>query len=216
MLPNNIIDGYINRKIEFYKDLKKFHKENIEIINSITINESFISEIETEFKDFIKLREKSNRIPHKENELFKKGISDKFEELKIIKENNSKPSIYWFEITNNSGLTNEKIANKFTSAKKSGAGWWTKVNKTANPEGQILYLGKVENNLFGRFLQHYGIAHKKTSSLKLRKWLKDFKGLEIKFKYVQFDVEILPYLEDFENIYWRHFEPILGDQPKIK
>ena len=172
MITDTVIDEYIKRKIEFYKNLKQFHKQNIEIADSITINAKFIELVETEFDDFIKLREKLSKIPYRENEDFKKGMTEKFEELKIIKENNKKPSIYWFEIINNAGFTNEKIAKKFNSSKKSGAGWWTKVNKTANPEGQILYLGKVEKNLFGRFLQHFGIAHKKTSSLKLRKWMK--------------------------------------------
>lgn len=216
MLPNKIIDDYIEKKIAFYKDLKSHHIEDISISDSIIINREFISALESDFTDFIKLREKSNNIPRKENESFKKALIEKFELLKVIKENNEKPSIYWFEIINKSDSQNEKLWKKFRSSKNIGAGWWTKANNDVEFNTNILYLGKVEKNLFGRLLQHLGIAHKKTSSLKLRKWFKDFEDVDLKFRYIQFDQDILPYLEDFENIYWRNFKPLLGQEPNIR
>ncbi len=216
MLKKSVIDEYVERKILFYKDLRKFHNENIEITSSITINKDFIKSLENDFADFLSLREKSNKIPRKESENFKNSLVAKFKKIRNIKDNSNKPTIYWFEIVNNSNLSNEKLYKKFVSSKKTGAGWWTIENKNADLNSNILYLGKVEKNLFGRFLQHLGIGHKKTSSLKLRKWFNEFDDIDLEFKYIQFDEDILPYLEDFENIYWRYFQPLLGQEPKIK
>ncbi|AFR36075.1 hypothetical protein [Riemerella anatipestifer] len=216
IIENTIIDEYVNRKILFYKDLKKNYKENIKIHNSLIINKDFIKALEEEFSDFLKLRENSKKIPRKENETFKTNLIKRFDRIKEIKENSNKPTIYWFEIINKSNLSNEKIQKKFKSSKKANSGWWTVVNKGADIETKILYLGKVEKNLFGRFLQHLGIGHKKTSSLKLRKWFAQFEDIDLEFKYVQFDNDVLPYLEDLENIYWRYCKPLLGQEPKIK
>ena len=211
-----MLEKTIERKISFYNELERFHNENIEVTNSITINREFITTLEDNFSDFLRLREKSKRIPHAENENFKNSLTNKFEKVREIKNNNNKPTIYWFEIVNKSNTPNEKLYKKFVSSRKTGAGWWTIGNKNANLSNNILYLGKVEKNLFGRFLQHLGIGHKKTSSLKLMKWFHQFENIDLEFKYIQFDEDILPYLEDFENIYWRHYQPLLGQEPRIK
>lgn len=216
MLPKSKITEYINGKISFYNNLEKIYDESLEIVNSITINSKFLNLIETEFKDYLHIRDKTNKISFKENEKFKTDLINKFEELKLLKTNSNKPTIYWFEISTKSNFDNRKILKKFLTSKKVGAGWWTVGNINRDFDTDLLYLGKVEKNLFGRFLQHLGIGHKKTSSLKLRKWFKEFDNVDLQFRYIQFEDSVLPYLEDFENIYWRHYQPLLGQEPRIK
>jgi hypothetical protein len=116
----------------------------------------------------------------------------------------------------NGKTSNDKILNRFSSARDRKAGWWSKAKKVVGKETEFLYVGKVEKNLHDRFIQHLGLGHKMTSSLKLCHWFSTLDDVELSFHYIKIDPEYLQHLEDIESVVWRKFNPLLGAEPRIK
>lgn len=79
-----------------------------------------------------------------------------------------------------------------------------------------MYLGKVEKNLFDRFIQHLGLGHNMTSALKLCKWIDKMDFVDLEFQFLELDPKEVRYLEDIENVLWRKFNPLIGAEPRIK
>src|SRR5690606_31857303 len=120
------------------------------------------------------------------------------------------PAIYWFKIKHLDKSNNKNLLEKFIKTRNPKNGWWSKPTKDLENPTEYLYLGKVEKNLFNRFIQHLGLGHKMTSSLKLCQWINKVEFVNLEFQFLELDNKEVKYLEDIENVLWRKFNPLIG------
>jgi len=119
------------------------------------------------------------------------------------------PVLYWFEILPPS--TNEDVRNaisiyKHSNDSKSVPSLKSKFSRESN----ILYVGKVKRNFWGRVIQHLGFYKvKRTQGLQLYHWAKSL-NLKLRLHAYQFE----PGMEDLVAIYELKFarmlKPITG------
>ncbi|RVU90022.1 hypothetical protein EH230_03455 [Flavobacterium columnare] len=206
---------YIKQKIEFYESLKKIEINNEQFSSIINIENEIFKKINLDFEDFILRRKQKERLSAKENNDFKKKLISLYPDFKKISDCNN-PAIYWFKIRHFEKSDNKKLLKKFVQARNPKNGWWSKPTKDNENLTEYLYLGKVEKNLFNRFIQHLGLGHKMTSSLKLCQWFNKLDAVDLEFQFLELNKEEVDYLEDIENILWRKLKPLIGAEPRIK
>jgi len=203
-----------NRK-SHYDKLSQFSISPDHISPGLILNKIFFENINRDFHDFFERRKTNIRLSKHESLAYKNQLN--LIDEKIVDIYNHKGSaIYWFKISISGKASNDKILSRFSSVRDRKAGWWSKAKKVAGKETEYLYVGKVEKNLHDRFIQHLGLGHKMTSSLKLRHWFLNLDGVELSFHYIKIDPEYFHHLEDIENVVWRKLNPLLGAEPRIK
>lgn len=214
MTEIDFIEYVQNRKM-FYDKLSRFSIESENISSGIILSKSFFERINDEFQEFFERRKTNVRLSKSESSVYKNQFN--LLDEKIIEIYNYKGSaIYWFKINFTGNSSNDKILNRFSNIKKRKSGWWSKANKISSKQTEYLYVGKVEKNLHDRFIQHIGLGHKMTSSLKLAQWFSTLENVELSFHFLKIDSEYFNHLEDIENVIWRKFNPLLGAEPRIK
>lgn len=123
------------------------------------------------------------------------------------------PVVYIFEIisSTNSNDIVENIKN-YSKTEKSKK---TPAIKVIYPDTNILYIGKVKRNFWGRVIQHLGFYKiSQTQGLQLYYWAKPLK-LKLLLHVFEFNndsVELLPVLEKGLAL---ELKPILGKHPKV-
>lgn len=203
-----------NRK-DFYEKLSQFNIDGSQINKSIEIGSDFLEKINSNFKTILSRRLEKNKLTVAENKEYKNLIRKIFPSLEPIFLSKG-PTVYWFKINYSNGLTNEKILNHYSEVKKSGTGWWTQVNLARkNISTEILYLGKIETAFQNRFIQHIGLGHDFTTSLKLQRWMPSLKDMTLTFNFINIGSEWEPYLEDIEKVLWEECKPLLGANPRF-
>lgn len=203
-----------NRKL-FYDKLADFKIQSESISDGIKLNKIFFDRINNEFQFFLERRKTKIRLSKNESINYKNQFNNLDEQIIEIL-NYKGPAIYWFRINHIGKFSNNKILNRFLSVKKRQSGWWSKASKNTGNETEYLYVGKVEKNLHDRFIQHIGLGHKMTSSLKLSQWFSSLDQTELTFHFIKIDVDYINHLEDIENVIWRKLNPLLGAEPRIK
>lgn len=210
-----IFNEYIKKRIYFYENLKDVKIIEDQYSSIIHLENLTFKNINNEFAYFFERRNQKDRLTSKENKEFKEkliSIFPNFEEIADCKN----PAIYWFKIKHLEKSNNRKLLEKFTKIRNPKNGWWSKPTKDLENITEYLYLGKVEKNLFDRFIQHLGLGHKMTSSLKLCKWIDKMDFVDLEFQFLELDLKEVKYLEDIENVIWRKFNPLIGAEPRIK
>ncbi|OWP74576.1 hypothetical protein, partial [Flavobacterium oreochromis] len=206
---------YIQQRIEFYESFKKIQINDLQFSSKIHISNNVFKNINLDFEDFILRRKQKERVSSEENKIFKEKLISLYPNFKEIS-NCDNPAIYWFKIKHINYSNNKKLLEKFIKKRKTKNGWWSKPTKDLENLTEYLYLGKVEKNLFNRFIQHLGLGHKMTSSLKLNQWFNNIDSVDLEFQFLELNKEEIRYLEDIENFLWRTFNPLIGAEPRIK
>ena len=206
---------YINQRIEFYENLKSITITQNQYSSKINLSNSNLKNINIDFEYFFERRKQKERLTTKENNAFKEKLIFAFPNFQAISECKN-PAIYWFKIKHLEKSSNKKLLEKFKKIRNPKNGWWSKPTKDLENSTEYLYLGKVEKNLFDRFIQHLGLGHKMTSSLKLCHWINTMDFVDLEFQFLELDKKEIRYLEDIENVLWRKFNPLIGAEPRIK
>lgn len=205
---------YSDNRKNFYDNLSQFSINASQISDPIKIDAQFIQKLNTHLSHFIDKRLGNEKFSREDNRTFKNLIKEHCPEALPVFEHRG-PTIYWFKINHSSNTTNEEIIKYYYNAKKSGSGWWTKVNPSKKDNAtQVLYLGKIEAGFENRFIQHIGLGHNFTTALKLQRWLPI--DISFSFQFLKLDGSIKPYLEDIEKVMWEECKPLLGEAPRIK
>jgi len=215
MFLNINFKNYAAKRVEFYNKLSQFVIDENKISNPIELDQNFFRIIDTHFQQFLIRRKEKTRFTKAENIAYKQLIRNQYPEILPIFRHLG-PAIYWFKINYSGDLTNKEILKCYSSAKEEGSGWWTQVNLARNNPTEILYLGKVETTLQNRFIQHIGLGHNFTTSLKLQRWMPSLVNMTVTFQFLAIDSSMKPYLEDIENVLWQQLKPLLGAAPRIK
>ena len=208
-------EEYIEKRIEFYENLKNIHIDESKYSSKIHLENSTFKDINNDFRYFFERRNQKERLTAKENKEFKEKLIFNFPNFKEIA-NCKNPTIYWFKIQHLEKSNNRKLLEKFIKVRNPKKGWWSKPTKDLENITEYLYLGKVEKNLFDRFIQHLGLGHNMTSALKLCKWIDKMDFVDLEFQFLELDPKEVRYLEDIENVLWRKFNPLIGAEPRIK
>jgi hypothetical protein len=206
---------YTKNRISFYEKLSEYKLSQFEKSRTIVLKNILFKNLNSEFEDFFKRRSEKDRLSNQESKEFNDSLLEKYPDFKEIFEHNG-PAIYWFKIIHSEKSTNTKVIKKFITNKKNKKGWWSKPGKNLENNSEILYLGKVEKNLKNRYIQHLGLGHKMTSSLKLCQWMNQLENIDLEFQFIKIDKESKTYLEDIENVLWRNHNPLIGAEPRIK
>lgn len=207
---------YIGDRIQFYNELRTFVIQPEHLSSPIRIDKSFMDKLNSNFQKFLERRLEPVKFTNQENKEYKELIKKIFPETEEIF-NHKDPTIYWFKINYSNGLTNQKIIRHYSSVKDNEKGWWTQVNNSRrNSKTDILYLGKIESAFQNRFIQHIGLGHEFTSSLKLQRWMPSLDGMSLTFQFLKLNKKWKRYTEDIEKVLWDAAEPLLGAIPKIK
>jgi len=211
--------GYTDARKSFYDKLSPVIIETSQISDPITIDSKFLQKLNTYFADVLKRRDDDNKMSRKESKEYKERLKEHFPEMLPVFEHNG-PSVYWFQIDYSSGLTNEDILKQYLSIRKDKSkpdGWWSrgKIQRKDIPT-TVLYLGKVESGIHIRLINHIGLGHRFTSSLKLQKWMPGLQNMTLRFQFLKLDAEMKDYVEDIEKVLWDKYKPLLGAAPKIK
>ncbi|WP_304342930.1 hypothetical protein [Chryseobacterium koreense] len=120
----------------------------------------------------------------------------------------SGPCLYFFEITSDhlsSDIIDRiKIYSKTENSKAIPA-----IKKTI-PESNVLYVGKVKGNFWGRLIQHMGYYKvNRTQGLQLFYWAKEL-DLSLKLTVMEFESEMIDIMEVLESGLAKRLKPILG------
>lgn len=208
---------YVGERKKFYDKLSEFTVDINHMSEAIEIDKDFIDRIEVNFGYYLTRRTESKKFTKQENREYKELIKKVLPETKSLFDYKG-PTVYWFKINYKNGLSNDDILNYYSTKKEQwkGKGWWTQVNmKRKNSTTEILYLGKIETALENRFIQHIGLGHEFSTSLKLQKWLPTDK-LSLTFQFLKLDIKWKAYAEDIEKVLWDYKKPLLGASPRIK
>lgn len=206
---------YILKRKNFYDELGDFVIDPDHISQPILIDSSFLEKIEENFSKFLQRRLESDKFSHQENQEYKQLIKRTLPETEQVFQHNG-PTIYWFKINRSNGLTNQEILNQYSAVKSRGTGWWTKVNlNRASVQSDTLYLGKVQTAFQNRFIQHIGLGHDFTTSLKLLRWMPALKDMSLTFQFLKLDNKWVLHTEDIEKVLWEASEPLLGESPRF-
>lgn len=119
------------------------------------------------------------------------------------------PVLYWFEIL--PPTTNEDVRNAISEYKhsieaKSVPALKSKYSRDSN----ILYVGKVKRNFWGRVIQHLGYYQVvRTQGLQLYHWARPL-NLKLRLHAYQFEPEMEDLVSVFELKFARILKPITG------
>jgi hypothetical protein len=215
MISTLDFNTYVENRIKFYSKLNSFKVDKALLSAPIVIDSSFIRRLNSNFQDIVERRLKNEKFNKKSNLEYKERIRNVFPELVPILDHKD-PAIYWFTINDPSGNVSEEIINEYSIIKKSGSGWWTKVDsKRKVITTDCLYLGKVEGALVNRFIQHIGIGHDFTTALKLQRWMGKIDKLQLTYQFLRVDSKMKPFLSDIEKVMWEKSNPLLGQKPRF-
>ena len=206
---------YSQGRKKFYDKLADFKIDYDNISQPIILDHIFFNKVNLEFKPFFERRKQKGRLSRIESENYKSQFNNLNAQLIDIYYYKG-PAIYWFKITHAENSSNQKLLKKFSSARTNKPGWWSKAGRDIESKTEYLYVGKVEKNLHDRLIQHIGLGHVMTSSLKLTHWFHSFEKTQLSFQYLKIEPEFIPYLEDIENVIWRQLNPLIGAEPRIK
>lgn len=129
-----------------------------------------------------------------------------FEELMKIKG----PCVYFFKI--NSEFILQEIIENLDNYKIIPENRSTPAIKKHISESNILYVGKVKRNIYGRLIQHLGF-HKnhQTQGLQLFHWItKNNVKLNLDFTIYEFDYNMIEIVSLYENELAKFLKPIIG------
>jgi len=209
---------YIDDRIAFYNQLKLFVIQEEHLSKPILIDANFMDRLNNNFQKFLQRRLEPTKFTQSENRELKELMKKVFPETMEIF-NHHDPTIYWFKINYSNGLTNDKIVNEYfiVRDKHKGKGWWTKVSKLrSSSKTEILYLGKIETAFQNRFIQHIGLGHSYTTSMKLQMWMNNVEGMSLTFQFLKLDRKWKKYTEDIEKVLWDATQPLLGASSRIQ
>lgn len=210
--------NYIHSRKLFYDKLESFNIVGNNISVPIILDQNFFEKLNSNLEHFLVRRGESNKFSKAENLEYKRLLKLHFPETTPIFENDL-PTIYWFKINNSSNALNENILRHYISSKEQNKhkGWWAQASwGRLGSNTEYLYVGKMERGFQNRFIQHIGLGHRFTSSLKLQSWITSIPEISLSFQFLKVDIEMMPHLEDIENVIWNHLNPLLGASPKIK
>lgn len=146
-----------------------------------------------------------NSNKHELPESLKISFYRKFDAL--VEKINKKSCIYFFEFDEKLATT---IHEKFINFKNLGTDRnLSGIKDKPNLETQILYLGKVKNNVGARFATHFGYANSKTGGLQLRFWAKQI-GLKLKVNLLVFDDNLDDFINPLELELTKELKPLIG------
>jgi hypothetical protein len=183
--------------MEYNELTKAIATESLSVLEGISkkgIKNSLTFEIKTELLDDYNMIDIRNS----------KNFSKMFSELKGL----NGPVLYIFEILSDFKAEEliEAILN-FSNSENSKA---IPAIKSKISKSNILYVGKVQNDFWGRLIQHLGYYKPKdTQGLQLFHWAKPL-NLEFKITALQFEKEAVHLLPMLEKSFANKLEPILG------
>jgi hypothetical protein len=131
-----------------------------------------------------------------------------FETLFIELQKFQGPCLYFFTITSKQSATQivERI-RAYSSTENSKS---IPAIKKQFSQSNILYVGKVKRDFYGRVIQHLGYYKvNQTQGLQLFYWAQDL-NLCIKLTVLEFDTEMMNLMEVLENGLAKELKPILG------
>lgn len=212
---------YSLERIKLYKKLEKFELGNV--TSKIIITNNTLSDIKKNFNKEIDFRISKKKRSRKENAEFRKMFLEKNKIFEPIVKANNSLVLYWFEIEKYNENIGENIISSINKIKKNekeqkdmSSRWFTQAlqKRTKNCKG-CLYLGKVEKNLFSRFIQHLGLGYVHTGSLQLLHWF-DLKNVEISFQFIEIENEYKNLIGDIELVKANEIQPLLGEIGNFK
>lgn len=118
------------------------------------------------------------------------------------------PVIYWIDIV--SDTSTQEIIKAANSYKEKKLRHVPAMKKRIDYESRVLYVGKVEKDIFVRVLTHMGF-HKsaKTQGLQMFHWGKDI-ALKVKFNLIHLDFGCEPVLAVWEKSLAGRVKPVIG------
>lgn len=145
--------------------------------------------------------EKGNKYPL--NEKIKKTFFTEFD--KKDPEFNQKVCLYIFEYSNDE---TDYIIKELALYRAKEERSVSAIKDDPNQKGNILYIGKVKNELGGRLSTHFGFANSKTGGLQLQHWLK--KEMILKVHIFAFDKELDDFVNPLELYLSKKLNPLIG------
>jgi hypothetical protein len=134
--------------------------------------------------------------------------SEKYKEMFSELNEINGPCLYFFEIT--SGNLNIDIIEKIKNYSKTQNSKTIPAIKKKIPNSNILYVGKVKGNFWGRLIQHLGYYKvNRTQGLQLFYWAKEI-DLSLKLTVMEFEDEMVDFMEVLERGLAKRLDPILG------
>lgn len=118
------------------------------------------------------------------------------------------PVLYIFEIT--STFSKDGIIEAITAFSKSERTKNTPAIKSQIPDSNILYIGKVEKDFWGRIVTHFGYNKSNgTQGLQLFHWAPPL-GLQLKLTAIEFQQSATSVIGILEKNLAKDLQPILG------
>jgi len=202
-------DDFIKAELNKYKQVLEAQVEKLSIQHPIKIDEHFLFNKESKSTE-----EKASMI-----------AKNRLEKIK------NSPALYWITFENKEydkatiyDLYCKKVENNLLEEFKTGKEFYSDNElkcrrvfssyKSKNEQDfgtQTLYVGKVENNLWGRLAVHSGWGTSpKTAGLQLRYWY-DFHSFgDLTFNYIVFDNQLKYFVEVLEKELRNKLNPLLG------
>ena len=145
---------------------------------------------------------------------WKKGESlpDEIHNILVRFPENGLPTLYYFEII--CDVDKRNILRAYKEMKEDAHIERASAALKKNPpmDTNVLYVGKVKNNIQGRLKVHLGYYHNgATSGLQLVCWAKEI-GLELRLHAFQFDEEMAPFIGSLELPFSKALNPMIGKQ----
>jgi hypothetical protein len=147
-----------------------------------------------------KLKDKYTHEPIQKSPDFE----DIFSKLSTVKG----PCVYVFEIVSEH-KPNQLIEKIKEYSKTEGAKTTPAIKKIFPSESNILYVGKVTKNMWGRLIHHLGYYEKDTQGLQLNYWTKNL-PLILKLKVFKFDDSMHNLISIIEIEMAKKLNPIFG------
>lgn len=138
------------------------------------------------------------------NILEKGQFVELFDKLKLI----TGPVIYWIEVVSNT--SSQDISNAAYTYKLTNERHVPAIKSRINHDSKIIYVGKVQNGIFVRVMNHMGFhASHKTQGLQMYHWGKDI-GLKVQFHLMQLHEGCESILTVWEKALATKMKPIIG------
>lgn len=200
---------FIINELNKYKELLDKQIKKSTYVNQIIIDENFLFNIDCKTKE----------------EMFSIKVKKKLEEIK------KSPALYWITFDNESFYKKdvydsyvESVTKNLTNEFKIGKDYYHENDlkfrrvfssyKSKNENDfntQSLYVGKVENNLWGRLAVHCGWGTSpKTAGLQLRYWYDFHQYGNLTFNYLVFDNQFKYFVEVLEKELRNKINPLIG------
>lgn len=119
------------------------------------------------------------------------------------------PTLYWVELLNQSNK--KELIDRFKSYRFSGTARNTPSCKTTiDYQSNILYVGKVQKDFWGRIILHLGFhKSRRTQGLQLYHWAKGH-SLQVRVHYREYPTSMSPLMGALEYQVAKELKPLLG------